>query len=133
MRVSPQPGGEGSRSIYIPDADTVKAFLVAGLMAGRVAMLMVTPGGGVACSQEVPGAAPITAAKSDIFSGNVVELGTNSVTVTRLVPGKEAVTRTFTLDTRTRVEGKLHVKARVTVRFEREAEEPVHALHIIVR
>jgi hypothetical protein len=53
--------------------------------------------------------------------------------VERKISGKNALTRKFALDSQTKVEGVLKLKARVTVRFQRGAEEPVPALHIIVR
>jgi len=48
------------------------------------------------------------------------------------VLGKSSETRTFLVTPETRVEGKLRVKARVTVRYTRE-EQGDRALHIIVR
>ncbi len=80
-----------------------------------------------------PAVAPVAVPKSEIFSGNVTELTTEWVVVVRKVWGKDAETRKFLLDGQTRVEGMLKVKARVTVQFRVGAEEPVPAVHIIVR
>lgn len=77
--------------------------------------------------------APVVAPASQIFSGNVSELTAEWVVVVRKVWGKEPETRRFLIDAGTRVEGMLKVKARVTVQFRMTAEEPVPALHIIVR
>lgn len=86
-------------------------------------------------SQDAAGAPMKSEAKSDIFSGTVTELSSDSVSVVRKVAGTEPVLRKFVLDGRTKVEGKLRVNARVTVQFEaaEAADQPGHALHIIVR
>lgn len=70
---------------------------------------------------------------NDIFSGSVTELTAESLTVVQKVPAREAVTRKFTLDSTTKVEGRLHLRARVTVRYLPVEEGELHALHIIVR
>lgn len=51
------------------------------------------------------------------FSGTVAELSTEQVTVVRNTAGAKPERRTFLIRPETRVEGKLHVKARVTVGF----------------
>lgn len=78
--------------------------------------------------------------KSEIYSGTVTELSADAVSVSRKLPGKDPEIRKFLLNAQTRVEGKLRTNARVTVRFEgppaggeAATEEPVLALHIIVR
>lgn len=70
--------------------------------------------------------------KSEFFSGVVTVLADDKVTVFRTVLGKNAESRTFLVTSETRVEGKLKVKARVTVRYAKD-EEGDRALHIIVR
>jgi hypothetical protein len=76
---------------------------------------------------------------SDIFSGNITELTPDFITVERRVSGKDPETRKFLRDSQTKIEGVLKLRARVTVRFQADSpsglsgEEPVPALHIIVR
>lgn len=76
---------------------------------------------------------PKAAAVNDKFSGTVTELTTDSVTVVRTAPAKMAVTRKFSLDSQTKIEGKLKVKSRVTVQYESGEEGQYRAVHIIVR
>jgi hypothetical protein len=70
---------------------------------------------------------------NDVFSGSVTELTADSVTVVRKVPARDPVARKFVLDAQTKVEGHLHLKARVTVRYEAAEDGILHAQHIIVR
>jgi hypothetical protein len=69
---------------------------------------------------------------SEFFSGVVTTLAEDKITVFKTVLGKSSETHTFLITPETRVEGKLRVKVRVTVRYTRE-EEGDRALHIIVR
>jgi hypothetical protein len=80
-----------------------------------------------------PAPAPRTAASNDIFSGNVIELSSEAITVERTALLRDSVKRTFILDTQTTVEGKLKLRARVSVRFAADENGQFHALHIIVR
>ncbi len=66
------------------------------------------------------------------FSGIVAAKSANSLTVTRSILGKDPVTRTFVLAPETKIDGRLRVKVRVTVRFV-TAEEGDRAVHIVVR
>jgi hypothetical protein len=66
------------------------------------------------------------------FSGNIVSVDADKVTVTRRTLTLSWVTRTFLLDANTKVEGNLKPKARVTVKFEK-TEDGDRAVHIIVR
>ncbi len=70
--------------------------------------------------------------EDQFFSGTVTELSAEKVTVGRTVLGKASATRAFLITPETRVEGKLRVKARVTVRFLTK-DEGDQAVHIIVR
>jgi hypothetical protein len=70
---------------------------------------------------------------NDIFSGTVSELTVDSITVVRKVPARDAGASKFLLDAQTKVEGKLRVKARVTVRYHADEDGQLRALHIIVR
>ncbi len=74
-----------------------------------------------------------TAPANDIFSGTVTDLASDSVTVLRSAPARDAVKRKFILEAQTVVEGKLKAKARVTVRYSVDEDGQYHALHIIVR
>jgi len=78
-----------------------------------------------------PAAAPI---HSQYFSGYVTELSmdSGSLTVSRKGSGKEMVHKVFAIDGQTKVEGKLRINARVTVRYE-AAEDANRAVRIIVR
>ena len=70
---------------------------------------------------------------NDIFSGNVTELNPESVSVERTALLRETVKRTFVLDAQTVVEGRMKLKARVSVRYSTDDNGQFHALHIIVR
>jgi hypothetical protein len=70
--------------------------------------------------------------KPDYFSGTITVLDEEKVTVLKTVLGKNSETRTFLITKETRIEGKLRVKARVTVRYTHD-DEGNRALHIIVR
>jgi hypothetical protein len=70
--------------------------------------------------------------RSEFFSGIVTALADDHITVFKTVLGKNSETRTFLITPETRVEGKLRMKTRVTVRYTHE-EDDDRALHIIVR
>jgi hypothetical protein len=53
----------------------------------------------------------------DTFSGPIVELTAVKITVSRSILGKPAEKRTFAIKPDTRIEGKLRVRAKVTVGF----------------
>ena len=74
-----------------------------------------------------------TAPSAEIFSGTVTKLTDDAVTVVRKVAGHEAVTREFTRDGSTKVEGKLREKVRVTVRYKAGGAGGFVAVYIIVR
>ncbi len=59
-------------------------------------------------------------------------LDEEKVTVLKTVLGKNSETRTFLITKETRIEGKLRLKARVTVRYAHD-NDGNRALHIIVR
>jgi hypothetical protein len=97
-------------------------------------ILVVSPIYGLAPWQDPAPSAPKKAvAANDKFSGTITELNTDSLTVVRTVPARDAVSRRFTLDPQTRVEGKLRLKARVTVQYESVEDGQFRAVHIIVR
>ena len=66
------------------------------------------------------------------YSGNVVELAPDRVTVSRTILGKPPEKRVFQITAATKVEGKLKTKSRVTVRYSPGAEGDV-AVSILVR
>ena len=78
-------------------------------------------------------AASKTAPANDIFSGTVTATDAQSVTVVRKVPARADESRQFVVDKDTKVEGKLKLNARVTIRFKADADGAVRALRIIVR
>jgi hypothetical protein len=92
-------------------------------------LLLPVPSIPVAKAQDAPAAEQ---SHSEFFSGVVTSLSDDKITVFKTVLGKNSETRTFLITPDTRVEGKLRLKARVTVRYARE-EEGERALHIIVR
>jgi len=53
----------------------------------------------------------------DTFSGSIIELTTSKITVSRSILGKPAEKRVFLINSDTRIEGKLHVKLKVTIGF----------------
>jgi carbonic anhydrase/acetyltransferase-like protein (isoleucine patch superfamily) len=53
--------------------------------------------------------------------------------VVRKVPSRPDESRVFVLDKDTKIEGKVRVNARVTVRFSADDGGAVHALRVIVR
>ena len=71
-------------------------------------------------------------AQDTFFSGNVLSLTAEKVTVSRRTMALTSVTKVFLLDANTQIEGKLQAKARVTVKFEK-TEDGERAVHIIVR
>ena len=68
-----------------------------------------------------------------IFSGTVTLLTDGAVTVVRRVAGQQPVTREFVRGAGTTIEGKLRIRARVTVRYKTGDEGEFIAVHIIVR
>lgn len=70
--------------------------------------------------------------KYEFFSGTITALDDEKVTVIRTLLGKNSETRMFLITKDTRIEGKLKLKVRVTVRYTRD-DDGNHALHIIVR
>lgn len=74
-----------------------------------------------------------TAPANDIFSGTVTAFVPESVTVVRKVPARPDESRQFIIDKDTKIEGRLRVNARVTVRFKADSAGAVRALRVIVR
>lgn len=70
-------------------------------------------------------------AQDQYFAGNITNISTSQITVSRTALG-ETSTRTFTITPETRVEGKPAVNAKVTVQF-RSVDGSERAIHIIVR
>lgn len=68
----------------------------------------------------------------DTFSGPIVEISPEKITVSRSVLGKPAEQRTFWIKQDTKIEGKLRVKTKVTVGFVTSDEGDIARL-IVVR
>jgi len=68
----------------------------------------------------------------DTFSGPIVEFTATKIIVSRSILGKPAEKRTFWIKSDTRIEGKLKVRAKVTVGFVASDEGDVARL-IVVR
>lgn len=68
----------------------------------------------------------------EFFSGVITVLADDQITVSKTVPGKNPDVHVFLIAKETRVEGKLRLKARVTVRYTHD-DVGDHAVHIIVR
>ena len=68
----------------------------------------------------------------DTFSGPIVELTTSKIVISRSILGKSPEKRTFVIKVDTRIEGKLRVRAKVTVGFITNDEGDVARL-IVVR
>ena len=66
------------------------------------------------------------------YSGNIVDLAADRVTVSRTILGKPPEKRVFQITSATKVEGKLKQKSRVTVRYLPGDEGDV-AVSILVR
>jgi hypothetical protein len=89
--------------------------------------------GGFAIAQEQPGENKnVPHEQGSFFSGNVVSVTAEKVVVSRRTLSLTTVSKTFTIDGNTKVEGKLQPKARVTVKFEK-TDAGDHAVHIVVR
>jgi hypothetical protein len=70
---------------------------------------------------------------NDIFSGTVTAFVPDLLTVVRKVPARPDEFRQFIVDKDTKVEGRVRVNARVTVRFKADSGGAIHALRVIVR
>jgi hypothetical protein len=68
----------------------------------------------------------------DTFSGSIIEVSTSKITVSRSILGKPAEKRVFLITSETRIEGKLHVKLKVTIGFVTSDDGDVARL-IVVR
>jgi hypothetical protein len=75
----------------------------------------------------------VSVPSEDIFSGTLKQFTDGSITVVHKVTGRQAVTREFTRDAGTTIEGKLRIAARVTVRYKALGNGGFVAVHIIVR
>ena len=96
---------------------------------GLVFLLLATHAARAVYGQEAPSAEQPS---GEFFSGTITAFADDKITVNRAVLGKSSETRTFAITPATKVEGKLRVKMRVTVRFTKD-EDVEKAVHIIVR
>jgi hypothetical protein len=97
----------------------ILAFMVSGLMPGQQ-------------EEKQPPQQTAEETAYEFFSGIVQQLPEGRLTVSRAVLGKPAENRSFLIKADTKVEGKLKVKARVTVGFKSSDDGDV-AVRIIVR
>ncbi len=67
------------------------------------------------------------------FSGAVIAVSTTEITIRRRALISNATTKTFAMDAETKIEGKLRVKANVTVRYVTGDDGNARATRIIVR
>jgi hypothetical protein len=99
---------------------------------GRVLLTLVLVAASAVLALAQPAASKSTA-EGTIFSGTVTAAAPDQITVVRKVPAKPDESRAFAIDNATKVEGRLRVNARVSVRFKTSDDGVAHALHIIVR
>jgi hypothetical protein len=71
--------------------------------------------------------------QTETFSGTVTDLKSDRVTVRRSIAGSTAESKVFLIQSDTRVEGKLRLKARVTVGFVANENGEAVARLIVVR
>ncbi len=67
----------------------------------------------------------------ETFSGPIVEVSATKITVSRSILGKPAEKRTFAIKPDTRIEGKLRVRAKVTVGFVKTDDGDVARLVVV--
>ena len=94
------------------------AFLSTLLPANAAPPVMAAPAG--------------NAIRAQYFSGFVSDHKPSLLSVSRKGNGKDMLHRSFVIDGKTKIEGKLHANARVTVRFETHPEGDI-AVRVIVR
>ena len=92
----------------------------------------VAPGSSAQDQPDPPQQQKTGHSQDTFFSGNVVSVTKDKLTVSRRTLTLTLVTRVFLLDANTQIEGTLQPKARVTVKFEK-TEDGDRAVHIIVR
>jgi hypothetical protein len=91
---------------------------------------------GMVGAQSAPPSSPParkTAPANPNFSGTVTDVKPDSITVVRKLPAKDPVTRTFAMDSKTTVEGRIRENVRVTVRYAPQEDGSLRAVHVIVR
>jgi len=98
----------------------------------RVLICAMVLGSSVPASIAQEQADPQQKSEATFFSGNVVSVSPDKVTVARRTLGLTTITRVFLRDENTQIEGKLQAKARVTVKFEKTDDGDL-AVRIIVR
>ena len=105
--------------------------------AGLVMALAAVTWTPAARPQESPaaqqGVAQESEAQTDTFSGTVTELKSDRVAVRRSIAGSNVENKVFLIQSDTRVEGKLRLKARVTVGFISNENGDAVARLIVVR
>ena len=107
----------------------MRAALVLLLLSDAGALSMAAGQTPTAPARAIPEPRP----RNTYFSGFVTELKESSVAVSRKASnGKSTIEKLFAIDPQTKVDGKLKVNSRVTVRYETMGNVQ-RAIHIIVR
>ncbi len=89
---------------------------------------------GVSCAAQETAVPPAGMKEVEtFFSGSVVAVSTTEITVRRRALISNATTKTFAMDAETKIEGKVRVKASVTIRYVTDDEGQARAIQIIVR
>ncbi len=83
--------------------------------------------------QEEPPPPPPVDSPYEFVSGTITELPAGKIVVNRAVLGKPPENRTFLIGPETKIEGRLRVKARVTVGFRTSEDAEPTAVRVIVR
>jgi len=101
----------------------------------KATLLAICLYSGIAFAQEALQAKDVPSSEphfDDTFAGPIIELTADKLTVSRSILGKPAEKRTFLIKPDTRIEGRLRVRARVTVGFTKTDEGDIAKL-IVVR
>lgn len=78
-------------------------------------------------------APPAPKTDATFFSGSVVVSTPTQITVHHRALASNATTKTFVVDSETKIEGKLRLKVNVTVQYVVDGDGRPRAVHIIVR
>ena len=96
-------------------------------------MLVALGFSALACADAGGSQKPAAVSAEEIFSGTLTQFTVRSLVVVHKVPGQPPTTREFIRDGKTRIEGTLRTRARVTVRYRALDNSGFVAVHVIVR
>ena len=94
-----------------------------------ILVLCAIPAGLSAQNQDPPS---VEQPADQYFSGTVVSLTAEKITVARTILGRDSSSRSFAMTPETQIDGKLQPKARVTVQYVTK-DEMDRAVRIVVR